>query len=415
MGADTPLPLIVAWVGFVLTALVEASISSVRRERVQGLVTEGVKGSSSLEALHLTPGGPTGVISQIKLLFLAAYIVSATVLGVWVYGHNWAWIALASLAWVAVLAATQTLVVAAARWRGENIALRSSGIVWSLAVVSRPLLTVLTKTLGPASAAPDDSSDPTSEGAAPDLGLSIDSVEEVLDEREERMIRGVVQLDQTTAREIMVPRVDMVAAELGTSLEEVAEKMMESGYSRIPVYQDDLDHIEGIAYARDVLGHLSRENGSPATLVTGVIRPALFIPESKTLEELLTELQEKRVHIAIVIDEYGGVSGLVTIEDLLEEIVGEIRDEFDVGEPETEVVSPNEFLMDARAGIDELNEMFNVVVEADGFDTVGGFIYHRLGKIPSTGDLVEYDGLKIEVVSTVGRRVKRLRVTRSTS
>ena len=144
-----------------------------------------------------------------------------------------------------------------------------------------------------------------------------------------------------------------------------------------------------------------------------VIRPALFIPESKTLEELLNEFQERRIHIAMVIDEYGGVSGMVTIEDLLEEIVGEIQDEFDVGGSEVQAVNENEFMMDARVSLDELNERFNVAVEGDGFDTIGGFVYQRLGKIPSSGDRVEYDGLMIEVVSTVGRRLKRLRVVRS--
>ena len=180
----------------------------------------------------------------------------------------------------------------------------------------------------------------------------------------------------------------------------------------MPVYEGSLDHIQGIAYARDILGHLSRNKGDPGSLTARVVRPALFIPESKTLEELLNEFQEKQVHIAIVIDEYGGVSGMVTIEDLLEEIVGEINDEFDVGEPDIEPVSDREFLMDARVSIDELNELLHMTVEGNGFDTIGGFVYQRLGKIPSAGDEVEYDGLKIQVVSTVGRRLKRLRVTR---
>ena len=149
-------------------------------------------------------------------------------------------------------------------------------------------------------------------------------------------------------------------------------------------------------------------------MVDTLIRPALFIPEYKNLEELLNEFQNKRVHVAIVVDEYGGVSGLVTIEDLLEEIVGEIQDEFELGEPDMEpVVGVDEFMIDARVGLEQLNELLGVAIEGDGFDTVGGFVYQKLGKIPSPGDTVVYDGLRIEVVSTVGRRLKRLRVTRA--
>ena len=210
----------------------------------------------------------------------------------------------------------------------------------------------------------------------------------------------------------MVPRVDIVATDVGTSLEELAEQLVRSGHSRVPVFDGSIDHIEGIAYARDVLAHLNNNEDAPKTLMAGLLRPALFIPESKILEELLTEFQQMQVHIAIVIDEYGGVSGLVTIEDLLEEIVGEIHDEFDIGETEIEPVNDSEFLMDARVSIDQLNELLHVELEGDGFDTLGGFVYQRLGKIPSSGDEVEYAGLRIQVVSTVGRRLKRLRVTR---
>ena len=224
------------------------------------------------------------------------------------------------------------------------------------------------------------------------------------------MIRGVVQLDKTTAREIMVPSVDIVAAETGTSLDRLAEIMVNSGHSRIPIFQGSLDHVQGIVYARDIVNYRSRE--ASGALSPSIIRPARFIPETKTLEELLNEFQEEQVHIAIVIDEYGGVSGLVTIEDLLEEIVGEIEDEFAVGEPEIQLVGDSEFLMDARVSIDQLNELLHVVIEGEGFDTIGGFVYQRLGKIPSSGDLVDYDGFRIEVVSTLGRRVKKVRVTR---
>ena len=187
--------------------------------------------------------------------------------------------------------------------------------------------------------------------------------------------------------------------------------MVQSGHSRIPVYKESLDNISGIAYARDLLAALSEDTSQSVTEAT--IRPALFIPESKTLEDLLSQFQEERVSVAVVVDEYGGVAGLVTIEDLLEEIVGEISDEFDKGTPEIEQVSPDVTLMDARVSIEYLHDLLDAEIENDGFDTVGGFVYQRLGKIPSTGDTIDYDGIRIEVVSTLGRRPKRLRVTKS--
>jgi len=210
----------------------------------------------------------------------------------------------------------------------------------------------------------------------------------------------------------MIPRVDMVVAEIDTPIAELADMMMSSGHSRIPIYRDNQDSIEGIAYARDILQHLIQDEQSRNLVVENIIRPALFIPEAKTLEELLSEFQQSRVHMAIVVDEYGGVSGLVTIEDLLEEIVGEIMDEFDVGEPEVVELNENQYMMDAGISLDDTSELLGVYVEGDGFDTLGGFVYQRLGKIPSPGDVVDYDGLKIEVVSTTGRRLKRLRVTK---
>ena len=209
----------------------------------------------------------------------------------------------------------------------------------------------------------------------------------------------------------MVPRVDVEAVEITTPLSGVVDRMIESGHSRLPVYRDDLDHIEGLVYARDLLKILNDPSDDSTMLTEEMLRDPLFIPETKTLEELLTEFQERRVHIAIVIDEYGGAEGIVTIEDLLEEIVGEIQDEFDYGEPEIEKVADNVYIMDARASLDDLRERLDVVVEADGFDTVGGLVYQRLGKIPTIGETVTHDGLTIEVVSTVGRRLKMLKVT----
>ena len=163
-------------------------------------------------------------------------------------------------------------------------------------------------------------------------------------------------------------------------------------------------------YAKDLLIYL--RDGRTDVPISKILRPAYFIPESKKVDELLAELQQRRVHVAIVVDEYGGTAGLVTIEDLLEEIVGEIQDEYDAEEPAFEEVSADEYLFDARIDLDEVNKLLNLDLPAEGGDTLGGFIYSQLGKVPAVGDVIEYDGIRVEVLSVAGRRIKQVRVSR---
>ena len=242
------------------------------------------------------------------------------------------------------------------------------------------------------------------------ISIQMDDEGEPLEDHEVKMIRGVFQLDRTTVREIMIPRVDMISSEITTTIEEISAIMLETGHSKVPIYKDDIDHIEGIAHSMDVLRFISDANNARAINIGKFLRTVLYVPESKTLEDLLTEFQEKRMQMAIVIDEYGGVSGLVTVEDLLEEIVGEIHDEFDSGEAQIKKISDEEFHIDARIDIDDLRDTLGIEFKGEGFDTIGGFVLHQLGKIPSPSDNLQYNGFNIEVLSTVGRRIKTLKV-----
>jgi putative hemolysin len=230
----------------------------------------------------------------------------------------------------------------------------------------------------------------------------------LIDEDERKMIRRVMALEDTTAREIMVPRIDIVAAPSDSSFEEIAKAIVERPYSRVPIFDDTIDNIVGVVYAREVLGHLA--NSDKSADVKAVARPPYFVPESKKVDELLTEMRRNKLSIAIVVDEYGGTAGLVTIEDLIEEIVGEIADEFDVEEEPIHRVSDSEAILDARVSIDALQELFGVEVEEGDFDTVGGFVFNHLGKMPSVGEEIRVDGLVVRVLSVSGRRIKRLRV-----
>ena len=416
METDGPLSAIalaISLVSFAAASLAETSILSVRRERVQQLVSQGIPGSAALERLHSLSVQPASAVILIRILALSAALVSTVVVVIAHMDADWTVIGSAGLGLLALLGIVHKMAGAIASRHGERIARDIAGVVGPLTWLIGPLLSPGRLMFWAAGNGKTDPKDSGPEMIPTEIDLPVEAAAEPLDEREVRMIHGVVGLDTTMAREIMVPRLDIVAAEIGTPIAELSEQMVRGGHSRIPIYRGDLDYVEGVAYARDILQALVRNSESSDVLVDTLIRPALFIPESKNLEELLNEFQNKRVHVAIVVDEYGGVSGLVTIEDLLEEIVGEIRDEFELGEPEIQEIRGDEFIIDARVGLEQLNELLSVDVEGDGFDTIGGFVYQRLGKIPSPGDAVDYDGLRVEVLSTVGRRLKRLRITRA--
>jgi CBS domain containing-hemolysin-like protein len=186
--------------------------------------------------------------------------------------------------------------------------------------------------------------------------------------------------------------------------------MVEKGFSRLPVYEETIDNIVGVVHARDVLRVLA--NHSRPQNVRQLMRPAYFVPDTKPVHDLLAEMQHQRLSIAIVVDEYGGTAGLVTVEDIVEEIVGELADEFDTYEEPVTPLGNGELLLDARVTVDFLEETFGVHLENEDYDTVGGFIYHHLGKVPAVGDQIEVDGLVLRVVSMLGRKIKRVHVSR---
>lgn len=232
-----------------------------------------------------------------------------------------------------------------------------------------------------------------------------------VEEAERRMIRGIIALEDKTAREIMVPRIDIAAVDADEDLATASQIINERGFSRIPVFRETIDEVTGILYAKDLLRALT--SGSREAKLADLLRQPVFIPESKRLDQLLTEMRSTRTHLAIVVDEYGGTAGLVTIEDLLEEIVGEIEDEYDVSRPTMEVISEDEVVLDAGAPTGVLRELFDYEVDSEDFDTVGGFVIHELGRLPSVGDEVRVDGLQVRVLSMSGRRVRRLRISRA--
>ena len=233
-----------------------------------------------------------------------------------------------------------------------------------------------------------------------------------LDDRDREMLRSIIRLDATTVREVMVPRLDMAAVEADSPLEVVAATMVDRGHSRLPVYEETIDRILGIIHARDIMASLAK-SGNPKDSLRTLLRDAFIIPETKRVDDLLEELQERRTQIAIVVDEYGGTEGLVTMEDLLEEIVGEIEDEFSRSRDAQVIHQPDgTVLVDAGVTTERVEELFGTTIDNTEVDTVGGYVYHNLGRIPQAGDILETEHLHIEVVSMLGRRLRKLRIHR---
>jgi CBS domain containing-hemolysin-like protein len=231
------------------------------------------------------------------------------------------------------------------------------------------------------------------------------------------MIHAVIELGDRRVHEVMVPRTSMVALGSDATYEEAIETIVAEGHSRVPVYEESVDEVVGILYAKDLLPFL-KDGAPPRPTLRSLLRSPVFVPESMSIDDLLHELQRRKVHLAIVLDEYGGTAGLVTIEDLLEEIVGEIQDEYDTEEPIIERLSDDESRIDGRASIDDLAEAFDVELsleDEDEYDTVGGLVFHRLGKVPVPGDRIEVDGLTLTVESTDGRRVGKVLAVRARS
>jgi putative hemolysin len=225
---------------------------------------------------------------------------------------------------------------------------------------------------------------------------------------ERRLLQSIVDFGDTLAREVMTPRPDIVAIQVDTTVSQLRALFREQEYSRFPVYQENLDNILGIIRVKDLLKvDATTSDDRP---ITPLIRPTTFVPETKRVPELLKEFQRKQVQMAIVVDEYGGTAGLVTIEDLLEEIVGEIRDEDDV-EMEPIVEEGNgSYVFSAKVSFDDFRDRLDVEIEPEGFETVGGFILARLGRVPAVGETFELDGLSVEVLEAERRRIHKVRV-----
>jgi putative hemolysin len=407
----------------------EIALVTIRRSRLQQLADEGNGGAIRVQRLKENPGRFLAVI-QIGITFLG-FLASAFAAVSLVDGMQGA---LDDVGLPPGVASTLALIVVTGLLtlftivfgelvpkqiglaHSERVAFTFSRLIEVLGRLFSPLvafLTIVTRSISRLFRADVTADERIS---SEELRLIIEQGGEqgVLEAEEEQMIHAVIELGEQRVHEVMVPRIDMVTLSGAVTFEEAIETIVAQGHSRIPVYEESIDEIVGILYAKDLLPYVVRPNADQPELRT-LLRTPVFVPESMTVDDLLHELQRRKVHLAIVLDEYGGTAGLVTIEDLIEEIVGEIQDEYDEEEPMIVRLSDDEARVDGRAAVDDLQELFDTTFgleDEDEYDTVGGLIYHRIGGIPKPGDEVRVDGLLLTVESTDGRRVGKVLVVR---
>ncbi len=408
----------------------EIALVTLRRSRIQQLIDEGNRAAVRVQHLKGNPGRFLAVI-QIGINFLgflaSAFAAVSLVDGAADVLRQFGPLANAAegiaLVVVTILLTLFTIVFGElvpkqiGLAHAERVALSTSRFMEVLGTLLGPLvgaLTTVTRWVSRLFRADVPADERIS---SEELRLIIEQGGEqgILEAEEEQMIHAVIELGDQRVHEVMVPRTAMVSLTADATIGDAIDAIVTEGHSRIPVYEGTVDEIIGIVYAKDLLPFLKAGAPDPPAM-RSLLRTPVFVPESMSVDDLLHELQRRKVHIAIVLDEYGGTAGLVTIEDLLEEIVGEIQDEYDEEEPMIVRLSDDEARVDGRAAVDDLSELFETPVpleDEDEYDTVGGLIYHRIGGVPKPGDQVSLDGLTLTVESTDGRRVSKVLVVRS--
>ena len=410
----------------------EIALVSIRRSRVEQLIEEGNRGARRVRKLLDDPGRFLAV-AQIGLTFLgffasayAAVSLTERLTGlleqIELFRGSAAGIALVI---VTILLAMFTIVFGElvpktlALAFPERFALAASRPIDVLGRILGPLVALLTAITRAVTRPFGADVSKESQITAEELRLIVErgGQQGILEAEEEQMINAVIELGDRRLHEVMVPRIDIVGLPADASFEQAIDTIVEEGHSRVPVYQESIDEIVGILYAKDLLPYL-KTAAKPRPAIRSILRTPVFAPESMSIDDLLHDFQRKKVHIAIVLDEYGGTAGLVSIEDLLEEIVGEIQDEYDEEEEMIVRLSDDEIRIDGRVAVDELAELFGTSLELedeDEYDTIGGLVFHRIGRVPVPGDQVEVDGLRLTVESTDGRRVGKVLAIRERS
>ena len=390
-------------------AIAETSLSRMNRVRALALKEEGRRNAVLLERIESDPPRYLNAIYLSVMLVQNGSAILVAVLAERTWGRTWITVVSAAftlLYFLIVEAMSKTWGIL----HSDRAALALAPLVWAigrlLAYPTRGLIGLANILLpgrglkeGPFVSEEDIRS-----------MAEVGHEEGVIEEGEKELVHAIFEFGDTIVREVMVPRPDIVSIDVNSSLDEVLDLVIRHGFSRIPVYKDTPDEIVGVVYAKDALRHV--RNRRQDRSLGDIMRKPVFVPESKKVSELLKDMQRSKFHLAIVVDEFGSVAGLVTLEDLLEEIVGEIADEYDREEPNVEPAGENRFRVNARLAVDELNELLDVDLPNTEWDTVGGLMMGILGRLPTQGEQVDYGDLRFIAERVQGRRIAKILIER---
>jgi CBS domain containing-hemolysin-like protein len=393
-----------------IMAASEVAVTRMNRVRAYRLQEEGRRGSASLVRIVEHPAKYLNVILLLTLLFHLGGTTIATVVAVRVigrFGEVAAAFIMTLLLFVLAEVSPKTYVIQ----HTDRVALRLAPLIVALGAVFDPAARTLIKVANvimPGRGLPEG---PFATEEDIKAMADVASEEEEIEEEEKELIHSIFEFGDTVVREVMTPEPDIVALDLSSSLDQVLDMVVRHGFSRIPVYREKPDEIVGVVYAKDVLREI-HALGDRARGLSELIRKPHFVPESKRVSDLLRDMQAEKFHVAIVVDEYGAVSGLVTLEDLLEEIVGEIVDEYDREEPQVEPAGDGRYRVNARLPVDELNELLDTELPDEEWDTVGGLMMGILGRLPAQGENVEFQDLRFTAERVQGRRISKILIER---
>ncbi|HEY8736502.1 MAG TPA: hemolysin family protein [Candidatus Dormibacteraeota bacterium] len=403
--------ILVALVVAALAASAETSLTSISRVRLRRLVEEKVPQAIVIERLHKDPNA---YLSTIRIANTVAIIVAssaATLLSLRLYQQHVAQWLVSLLLSLVVLIVCEIAPKTLALQRSERVALAMARIVLGATWLMRPIvrvLTSITKVLVRIFAGKAQVKGPFVTEEELKMLVSVGEEEGVLEEEEREMIHGIFEMGDMRVRELMVPRTDLIAIDVTAPVEAAVGLVSRHGHTRIPAYEGNLDHIVGVLYAKDLLRALNHEGGKT---LREIARKPYFTPESNKVQDVLRDLRKNRVHMAIVVDEYGGTAGAVTIEDIIEEIVGPIQDEYDVGEEdEIQFISPNEVVLDGRVSVDDVNDLLKLHIAGEDYDSIGGYVLNQLGAMPRVGDRLPIGDAELKVEAVQGTRIKKVRI-----
>src|SRR5438874_7885028 len=403
--------IVIALVLAAMAASAETSLTSISRVRLRQLVEQKVPQAIEIDRLHRDPNAYLSTILIVNTVAIIVASSTATLLALHLCQERVAEWAVSLVLSLVVLVACEITPTTLARQRAEKVALRMARLVAATTFAMRPLvfvLTAVTRLILRIMGAKAQVRGPFVTEEELKMLVSVGEEEGVLEEEEREMIHGIFEMGDMRVREVMVPRTDLVAIEVKEPVEKAVELVTKHGHTRIPVYEGNLDHIVGVLYAKDLLRAVVR--GEQKAL-REIARKPYFTPESNKVQDVLRDLRKNRVHMAIVVDEYGGTAGAVTIEDILEEIGGPIQDEDDIGEEdEIQFISPNEVILDGRVSVDDVNDLLKLQIETEDFDTIGGYVQSQLGATPRAGATLQLGQALLKVEAVRGSRIKKVRI-----